>query len=265
MKQEKETNYDLTKLLENDNESFYWVGFLLADGWFSQNSQQMSLEINNKDYDHLFKFKKFVNFKNEIDHREVKTKTSNNTSCRIRFCDKIVVKQIVNKFHIKPNKTYNPPDINDYESNFNKNQILSLIAGYIDGDGSIVKTPKSDKRVFLSIAIHKNWVHILEFFKKYISNRSTIHIWGDMSFLRLGVNSELKTLKTNLTALKLPLLERKWDRIDINHNNSHEKSQNIKIQCLELYNSGKTPKEISQLLNYDLSHTYRIIKKYAIK
>ena len=59
----------LRKLLEDtSNDKFYWLGFLLADGHFSEKT--LSVEIANKDLEHLEKFKKYLGVNINIFNRK---------------------------------------------------------------------------------------------------------------------------------------------------------------------------------------------------
>ena len=64
------------------------------------------------------------------------------------------------KFNISNNKTKNPPDISKYE--ITEDQLISLIIGFIDGDGSIYVPSYTEK---LRIECHKNWYDNLLFFE----------------------------------------------------------------------------------------------------
>lgn len=49
-------NANLHKLLENSVEAFYWIGFLLADGSFSNGKIRFAI----KDIEQLYKFGDFI-------------------------------------------------------------------------------------------------------------------------------------------------------------------------------------------------------------
>ena len=49
----------MQRLLEESNEAYYWIGFLLADGSFGK-TERLSLKLASKDDDHVRKFAKFV-------------------------------------------------------------------------------------------------------------------------------------------------------------------------------------------------------------
>ena len=54
---------------KNTQESFYWAGFIAADGCVmrrGKNSKILSISIHTKDIDHLYKFKKAIGFAGPI-------------------------------------------------------------------------------------------------------------------------------------------------------------------------------------------------------
>lgn len=58
-------NKKLYKLLENSPEAYYWLGFLFADGHFTQ-SNRLVLSVSIKDKVHLERFIKFIGIQSHI-------------------------------------------------------------------------------------------------------------------------------------------------------------------------------------------------------
>ena len=54
----KKCNFE--KLLEETNEKYYWLGFLLADGSFGK-KKELKIGLSNKDKEHLIKLQNFLN------------------------------------------------------------------------------------------------------------------------------------------------------------------------------------------------------------
>ena len=104
--------YSLSKILDNTNIDFYWLGFLLADGSFYKNTFEFSLQ--EKDKEQLQLFKKHIN------GPEIKQKKS---SYRICFSNKENLQLFKSTYNINEKKTYNPPDFEIYKKlcfiNFN--------------------------------------------------------------------------------------------------------------------------------------------------
>ena len=97
-------NSDVSKLLKDDILSYYWIGFLLADGHIHDN-RRLALTLGIKDKDHLLKFSQFIICPNIYEDL---------TKCWIKAQDIEFIPLISSKFDIKHNKTIYPPDFNQY-------------------------------------------------------------------------------------------------------------------------------------------------------
>jgi len=201
----------LQKLLEDTPEAYYWIGFIMADGYLMYyNDKPHSIGIEIIDKEHL---QKFINFLN-ID----KVPLKKNNNYYVNICDKQNVQKITNKFNIKRKKTYNPPEP---LINVDKKLLLSLITGFIDGDGSIYW--KNIKR--LQIENNINWKKYLEYIGDFLYNYFNIDgpiILYDRHYnnvntcvLAISKNKLIKNIKTEALKLNLPLLNRKWDKVSI--------------------------------------------------
>lgn len=113
-------------------EKAYWLGFLYADGNVHYKPEKVRYRIELglaiKDYSHLEKFSKFLNFKGNIKLRE-KTK-----SCRIVFGSKKMCEDLI-KLGCIPAKSLilTFPNSSQVPSKF----IKDFLRGYFDGDGSM--------------------------------------------------------------------------------------------------------------------------------
>jgi len=147
----KTNKVKLRKYKVNDNafsfplneEKAYWIGFLLADGYISEQGKnkeyrRLGLGLAGKDIAHLKKFKKFIKSDNPIYKRQIYNKYSFVTL-------QIVSKQIIedlDKYEIHPRKTNNHKTPNIPENLKNH-----FYRGYIDGDGWFTKDRKNDKYI----------------------------------------------------------------------------------------------------------------------
>lgn len=207
---------DITLLLEDNYNSYYWIGFLLADGHFYKNKKRFTLTLSIKDLDHVRKFSKYIKYNGNIKIKCVKEKYK---SARISCMDVKRVSLIMDKFNIKSNKTYYPPDIESYTKN--SDLLLSLIIGFIDGDGNISRQSKR-KDSFIRIKCHKSWFENLEFISKFVSSLAGYR-HKECKINKEGYatmcisNFEIvRFLKLKVKELKLPVLNRKWELIDEN-------------------------------------------------
>lgn len=118
-------------------EKAYWLGFLAADGcnYIGHNRALITINLHQKDIEHLQKFKAFCKTNVEIDTYIAQQGFSNNTPmCKITLNSLKMANDLFDK-GIVPNKSLilQPPNI---QEQFYKPFIL----GYFDGDGSINKS-----------------------------------------------------------------------------------------------------------------------------
>lgn len=251
-------SYDFTResnmsiLINNKLESFYWIGFILADGHVSHNSR-IKISLSIKDIEHLEKFENYTDCSNLI---------MNNKMCSVSLQNKEVCPEICEKFHIKSNKTYNPPNFNLYS--FNKELIFSLIVGIIDGDGSISRVYKREDSN-LRIHLHKSWLNNLIFIENFLydyfsinKNKTYSTIGNDgYSILTISNNILLKKIKKECIRLDLPIMKRKWNNIDENRLTRCEKSEIIKGDIVKL--------KQKELKNSDIIKKLKISKRTFYK
>lgn len=241
---------DLSILLKECNESYYWIGFLLADGNFTKGRLKLTLAI--KDEDHLRSFAKYINYKGSFNKKE--------SHISVSAMDIDIVNKICKKFDIKQNKTYNPTNM------LLKNNELyySLIAGFIDGDGCIKRQNKR-KDFSLTIKLHSSWKSFLNQINNIISIKNTTKInnCGYASF-SLSNTTELKKLKNNIIKCNIPIMKRKWDIIDLNFVSRYEVSDKLKNDIIDLLNNNKSINEMSKLLNKKYTTIYNCIKRNKI-
>lgn len=202
----KKCNFE--HLLDESLEKYYWLGFLLADGHFFNN--RISITLSKKDKIHLEKLQKFLKIKTLI------IKDGIYPTVKIAGMDTNIVKNICDKYKIDKNKTINPPNI--FEINGEKLKALCL--GIIDGDGSISNF-SNRKTAFIRIKMHSNWLNVLNYL---FPNKTRITPQG-YAETTISDWSSVKNWKIFALSNNIPILERKWDKIDLSHLNKMEKSK----------------------------------------
>lgn len=239
-------------LLNNSLISFYWIGFILADGSIDKN-KRISITLKKDDKEHLEKFKTYVN---------AKTLRVNKISCSTSIQDCKYIPKLCEIFDIKANKTIYPPNL-DIFKNMEKNKLLSLIIGFIDGDGRICNQTNR-KDFVLQVKNHRNWEDILDFFNKNIDNKSHTKI-NNCGYAAFNVTNTLKLKELKRFAIEnnLPILKRKWDVIDLNFFSRTEIAERRKNDIKLLYKQGYRINEISKKLNLKYGCVYAIIQKYS--
>ena len=150
----------------NSEDQYYWLGFIYADGCITYNNKKelcvFEISLAEKDYEHLCKFAKAINF--PINRIKYKQSTK---SFKITFNSKILVNQLL-KLGICNRKSYNDCYPNILE--FPRKYISCFIRGIFDGDGSISickNTPVNSIDYRISIMGNYEFFKIFENYKNY--------------------------------------------------------------------------------------------------
>jgi len=250
-------NSNMNILMCDKLESFYWIGFILADGHIT-NNERIKIELSIRDKKHLQKFVDYVEC-NDIIVKDFMCSTSlQNKEVCIKLCE---------KFNIKSNKTYQPMDLNTYS--FNKELLFSLIIGFIDGDGSIHKIYKREDSN-LRIHLHKNWLNNLIFIENFLydyfnynKDKVLSKVGNDgYSLLTISDNTLLKKIKKECIKLNLPTMSRKWNNIDENRLTRSEKFDDIRNDVIKMYCNNVTPIDIISKLKLKRGVVYKYIREY---
>jgi hypothetical protein len=236
---------DSSKLLEESIISYYWIGFIMADGHISDN--RLVVTLSCKDIEHLKKLASFLSCKIFI----------RKDKCSLALKDTKNLSELVKKYKIKHNKTYNPPDITSIKAD----NLKAFAVGFIDGDGHICNQTKR-KDFKITIKCHSAWLHILSYVygKSYINNSGYA--------VACITNSEIiKDLKKFVNFHKLPVLERKWNIINTNYISKQTIAKERKILVIELLQKGIPKKEIANIIGVSKSGVSQILKRlnYAHK
>ncbi len=215
---------DISILLEETPASYYWMGFLMADGSFTD--RRIYIGTSQKDLSHLLKFKKYIKSTNKM------MKLKNEDHYRFKVTSVNEVRKLKNKFHISSRKTYEPCNLQFIE---NQELLFSLIVGLIDGDGCVYKV-KHCNSYRLSFNMHSSWVNNLNYIKSFLYSyfkeldktrparvKSTLTYMPQdktktkreyqLSFMSITKRSLLQKLKTKAIDLDIPFMDRKIGKI----------------------------------------------------
>tara|TARA_Y100000310_G_C20701199_1_gene830039 strand:- start:2608 stop:5805 length:3198 start_codon:yes stop_codon:yes gene_type:complete len=253
-------SYDLTrttnieKLLLEIPEAYYWMGFLLADGHFT--NKKVILGLGIKDINHIKKFANFISA----------NYTKNKIKCFVRAANIDIVPLIKNKFKITNRKTYDPPSLQCE----NKELLLSLIIGFIDGDGSIRKQSGRND-AFITIKCHASWLSSLQFMSNTICdycdlkpNIAKINKQG-YAVVNFSNSILLKFLKKEAKRMKLPILKRKWDRINEKYIGKIESYQEVLEKVKILIEEGLKNYDIAPIVNRSPAAIYQMVNKHNLR
>jgi hypothetical protein len=243
----------IEKLLEDEPISYYWMGFLLADGHFNAEKGFIAISLDGQDLNHLKKLHHFLNCSTKI--RDCK-----GTNLKVfSIYKKTVVSQICQKFNISNRKTYNPPD---FFPKMSEDLYLSMLAGFIDGDGCI-KNQTNRKDVILMIKIHSSWLGWLAELGERVTSQlgfsvpmPKINNAGYTSWF-ISNNLFIRKMKKEVLRLGLPVLLRKWDKINLDQISNRE----IEGLVLELHQKGVSRKEIASRLKINLDSLSKIFTR----
>jgi intein/homing endonuclease len=231
---------------------------------------RLSVGVAQKDEDHLFKYVDFIGYHGTINRTppakitfdENKSGTiCSSESISIVSTSSIIVPKIAQKLGVSERKTYNPPEcLIDAKEDMQ----MALLIGFIDGDGTIVS--KINGRASLTITSYKAWKPILKEFKDLLytltpNERSAIR--PNKKQIDLSVNNAATLRELNLKALelKLPIMSRKWNRIDTTLKSRKEQKEDKITKIKELLNEGFSPLDISKRTKISRTHMYRLVKE----
>ena len=187
---------------------FYCLGLLFADGHFDTNTNRVTITLQSKDIDTLNAVAEFLHCKllKYDDYVE------------INFCGKYVIENLIQKYKINNQKTYNPCDI----SSISHENMIAFIIGFIDGDGCIKKRTDSDL-YNITIKLHKSWENNLNFmveklytFFNVTKIPHTITVKDkDREYVEIvfGNSIVLNGLMDFIQQHNLPVIRRKWNKI----------------------------------------------------
>lgn len=190
---------DCSILLTESLETYYWIGFILADGHI-HNNVRLKVALAAKDKEHLLKLKAFLKVENYLEYP---------TYSEFSIMDSVILRKFCKKFSIEQNKTEKAANL----SRVSKTKLKALFIGFIDGDGSINKQSNRDDHC-LQIKCHAAWLDNLTLFSKQFLQRDQAYLNKlGYAVLHIGTKKVLQDLKQFATIHNLPKLERKWNKI----------------------------------------------------
>lgn len=131
-KTQKYVNENVFEKIDSE-EKAYWLGFMYADGCVSEKTNRIELCVQEKDKEHIIKFKTFLKSQHKIGK---KIKNNKYISYRLGITREKLKKDLIKQGCI-PNKTkvMKFPTKNQVPKKF----IFPFIRGYFDADGCIRK------------------------------------------------------------------------------------------------------------------------------
>jgi hypothetical protein len=217
----------LERLLDEDLEAYYWIGFLLADGYFSKNNR-LKLTLAKKDEDHIAAFTVFADCVYSRYPLSTYRQNGEYTKVEINIMDTEKVSKIKSKFGISHIKTTMPPDLKKIKGN----KLFALSVGFIDGDGCIDRqTGRTDAK--LRVKCHSAWKDNLE----HMFGSSIINNQGYAQYVCTD-NTVLRAMKEKVVKLGLPVIKRKWDNINLERVSRYQVTKSNKEKVIKMKNKG---------------------------
>lgn len=199
-------NNKIEILLNESLISYYWLGFLFADGSISQDFRVLNIRLAEKDYNHVCNFRNYIKYIGK--QSKLNISVSNDS-----------LKEISLKYQILPNKSHREDLDYTIFKNLQFDKWVSWFIGYTDGDGCIRKRPDRPNQYIISYVASKHNLNFHNELLKDVSNRidsmnSKISFENDSIIRwRITKNSVVKILKQN--SCNVPCLDRKWSKITI--------------------------------------------------
>lgn len=235
----------------------YWLGFILADGYISEDGT-VKVVLSNKDKLHLEKLGEFLKCK--VFEYPVAYKGTTIQTVRVKIKDLKLGRDLRTMMGIIGKKTYNPFNLDFIKGKY---FLVSFLCGYIDGDGSI---NKKGNIAMDAHAIYNNLFKVIgESLKKNkIIKHYGVILYKEMTRLYFASKLDNINIKSLGIKLQLPLLGRKWSRIEDNYASKlilETKKGTIKKLCRK----GYTLSEINQIINYkSIGSLYNFCKNNKI-
>lgn len=237
----------LKKLLEDTPEKWYWLGFLMADGHFSK-SNRLRVKLAIKDLEHIKTLASFLEVKWDIEIR------NGYEYGRVSVMDTVTLRILKEQFNINSNKTINPPDL----SSLNEEQLFCFSVGFIDGDGCIgFQSGRND--VILRVKCHSAWADniFIMFGDCKINNQGYAQV-------SISDNTILRKIKRKVNNFNLPILKRKWDKIDLERVSKYEVTKERINIIRERLKEGMKKIEIAKELGIHPSAISNLIRRNKI-
>ena len=235
----------LCPLLEDTPEALYWMGFLLADGYFTDT--QLYVALAKKDEKHLQILADFLGGIKLHDRDSKSRDMKVHKAVFLSLMHTDAMKKLKIKWGISNQKTYNPPNL----SWLSEQQLIFVIIGFIDGDGHIVRSHRSStEKVRVRFGNHGSWSKIIQLFSDTLHNivkkqgPSVVITKRGVATLTMWDESVLRLLFSY--AQTLPTLARKWNIIGRDYLSREEKLEKRNILITQLLHRGVKQVEIAK-------------------
>jgi len=119
------SHYNVHFFDQYTDDSCYWAGFILADGYIRDDRDATAIHLCNTDMSHLYKIRELVKYEGNI--------SNSNKECSITFTGKWYKKALYDNYELTPRKAHTVK-ISD---KIPKDKLCHYVRGIFDGDGCI--------------------------------------------------------------------------------------------------------------------------------
>lgn len=207
--------FKLKNLNQENYLAYYWQGFLMADGYVD-NLGRLGLSLAEKDKEHLVKFKDFVG--HGLLHKREGISNYGGPYYEYKCMDIVNAKKFYENYSITGKKTYNPPCLKPLDEDW---KFLCFFVGFFDGDGCI-GFDKRGKTNLMKLECHASWLNLFEEMSNllltYFEIESKVSL-TNRGFAKLNIYKQASFYKFKdlIRQYKLPILERKWKHENTNN------------------------------------------------
>lgn len=205
---------DIAPLVDGSLVSFYWLGFILADGHITK-AGQLTIKVNDPEERHLEAFAEYVGAKVKKPYSNLDKSYAINGFLseeslrklrRVAVQDPETCKKIMEILGLSnTNKTTNPPNKTSLDD-MSDEQVTALFIGFFDGDGGTPVTRFGGR-----IENHISWKSYHEAIAKrglcsepFVGKKGTSSIYVP--------KEKMISMAKFITEHSLPVLRRKWKK-----------------------------------------------------
>jgi hypothetical protein len=246
-------------------QSAYWVGFLMADG--NVYKDHISIGLSSIDKNHLLKFTSFLETDMPIKTELRKITTPNGKSgiyslSRVSITSRLIANHLAS-YGVTERKSHTAKAVG-----LEKN--LAFWRGVIDGDGCITLARNI---AYINLVGSKTIVkQFLDFVLTFGTTKTTVKKIHKNSIYSVSVSGNLaKKLIETLYKDATTFLDRKYEKamqiieFYLERENGRQKSRNLTVEVIKLYNQGLSALKIQEILPLKKSEIYRRLEIEGIE
>lgn len=239
------TEQGLARLLADDPVAAYWMGFIFADGHLSE--WRIKIKIAIKDTEHLQTLAAWLGSGIHTTFERGESVVS------LAKQDRTAVPAIRERFDLRSRKTYEPPARLPYEE---ETLLRCWLVGYIDGDG-MIRQQTGRQNALLTTVAHLAWEPLLTEVSETVGVGLIRHrIVRGRTYVALTCHrhNEIVALRQFARAQCLPVLERKWSRVDETYVAPEARDGHMRDRVEVLARQGMRVKDIAAELGCSIKH-----------